>query len=101
FPMILPQELARKTQQFLVVDVRTDSEFAAGHIAGAKHIPLDNLLKRLAEIPKNRSLAVTCGAGNRASIALSLLQREGYQDLCSLKGGMQAWMQAQLPTVED
>jgi rhodanese-related sulfurtransferase len=62
----------------VVLDVRRDDEFAHGHVEGAAHVPLANLLSRLDELPAGR-LWVHCASGFRASIAASLLQRAGRE----------------------
>lgn len=75
----------------LVLDVRTDSEWEAGHIQGARHIHAGQIEQRLGEIPRDRPVAVICGSGHRASIAASLLKRHGYKDVSNVAGGMTAW----------
>ena len=74
-----------------VVDVRTASEWQAGHIDGALHVPLNTLEQHLARIPKSRELVVVCKSGYRSSIAASLLERAGLQRVTDLVGGMDAW----------
>lgn len=102
YPMVSPRELHDwingDPKNVLVLDVRSDREWHAGHIEGAKHIVLDNLPEEMHKLPKNKSIAVTCGAGYRASIGVSLLQREGYEHVSNLAGGMQRWFQEGLPT---
>ena len=61
-----------------VLDVRRDDEWRAGHVRGAVHIPLPELLERLGEVPRRR-LWVHCASGFRASIAASLLDRSGFE----------------------
>lgn len=72
-----------------LVDVRTPTEFSAGHIDGAVNIPVDDLRSRLEEIPsdKNTPICVTCQVGLRAHIALMILHGKGYTDLYNLSGG--------------
>ena len=74
----------------LVLDVRTPTEFAAGAVPGAVNIPLSRLLDRLDEIPRDREVVVHCQAGYRSSIAVSLLQRVGFDDVWDVVGGYQA-----------
>lgn len=81
-----------------VLDVRTDSEWQAGHIEGAHHIHGGLLQERMDEVPKDRPVAVVCGSGYRASIASSFLKRAGYRDVTNVLGGMSAWKAAKLPT---
>jgi glyoxylase-like metal-dependent hydrolase (beta-lactamase superfamily II)/rhodanese-related sulfurtransferase len=81
----------------LVLDVRDADEWAEGHIAGAIHIPFQQLQGRLAEVPANRAVAVICAGGNRSSIAASLLQRAGFARVENVCDGMDAWREAGLP----
>lgn len=83
-----------------VLDVRTESEWNAGHIDGAIHIHGGQLQERFAEVPKDRPVAVVCGSGYRASIASSFLKREGFPKVVNVIGGMSAWKSAGLPTVK-
>ncbi len=75
----------------VVLDVRTPSERAQRHIEGSTQIPLNHLLDRIAQIPRGRPLLVHCAGGYRSSIAASLLQREGFEDVSELAGGITAW----------
>jgi len=86
----LAQELAGASAP-QVVDVRTPSEWQAGHIETALHVPLNDLQQRFAQIPKGRSLVVVCKSGYRSSIAASLLERAGFGPVTDLIGGMDAW----------
>ena len=93
----LASKLPQETERPFVLDVRTDSEWSSGHIKGALHIHAGKLQERMAEVPKNKPIAVVCGSGYRASIASSLLKREGYSDVSNVLGGMSAWKAAGLP----
>jgi hydroxyacylglutathione hydrolase len=75
----------------LLVDVRTNKEFKAGHIDGALHIPLGDLARRATEIPRDRPVATICEAGYRSSLAASVLARAGLDSLVNVTGGMSAW----------
>ena len=77
----------------MVLDVRGPTERGSGAIEGSLHIPLNQLPRRLAEIPRDRPLVVHCAGGYRSSIAASLLQREGMS-AAELAGGMAAWVAA-------
>ena len=84
-----------------VLDVRTEQEWEARHIDGAKHVHGGLLKERFSEVPKDRPVAVVCGSGYRGSIASSFLKREGYADVANVLGGMTAWKNAGLPTKKD
>ena len=74
-----------------LVDVRNRSEWEAGHLPHAHHIPLGHLAAHLAEIPRDRPIVVQCQSGARSAIAASHLQRLGVVDVHDLLGGFQRW----------
>lgn len=82
----------------LVLDVRQPKEWNSGHIAGAVHITGAELPKRIDEVPRNRPVATICGSGYRSSVAASLLQSAGFDDVTNVLGGMNAWQKAGMPT---
>jgi len=101
---ISAQELAMRmksggAERPLVLDVRTSGEWNGGHIDGAMHVHGGVLKDRLADIPKDRPVAVICGTGYRGSIAASFLKSHGYEQVANVLGGMSAWRGAELPTV--
>ena len=81
------------------VDVREDDEWQAGHIAGARHIPLGELGDRIAELPKGRPIVAMCRSGSRSAAAVRGLRQLGY-DAENLEGGVTAWSKAGLPLVD-
>ena len=83
----------------LVLDVREDKEYAAGHIPKAKHIPLGQLAGRLGELEKfkGKSILVTCRSGNRSAHACRTLKKAGFQTVYNQAGGIIAWERANLP----
>lgn len=86
----------------IVLDVREANEFSSGHIAEAKHIPvgqLGNSLKTL-EKYKDQAIVVNCRSGARSAMACGVLRKNGFTKVYNLKGGIQAWQQAGLPTVK-
>ena len=93
------KEVAERSSEVRVLDVRSDKEWQGGHIEGAIHISLGELPDRFAEIPKNQAVIAVCGSGYRSSIASSLMQANGFSDVSSMDGGMTAWNHRQLPTV--
>jgi hydroxyacylglutathione hydrolase len=80
-----------------ILDVRSSAEYNAGHIPGAVHIPVGHLPNRLAELPGNGTVIVQCGSGNRSSIAASVLQYLGVEDVANLRGGIEEWSRQGLP----
>lgn len=77
----------------VVVDVREDHEWAAGHIDGAVHIPLGELQGRTAELPSDQQVLVYCQVGGRSARATAYLQSVGV-DAVNLQGGVVAWQEA-------
>lgn len=86
----------------VVIDVRDDAEYAAGHIADAKHIPLAQLQDRIKELHKfkDKPLLVHCQGGVRSAKACELLKKNEFTKVHNLEGGLNAWVQAKLPTVK-
>jgi hydroxyacylglutathione hydrolase len=75
----------------LVVDVRAQSEWDAGHIEGALHVPLPRLRALAASLPRDVDLVLQCQGGYRSSIAASILESQGFTRLSDLIGGWNAW----------
>jgi hydroxyacylglutathione hydrolase len=80
-----------------VLDVRGRSEWDAGHIPGAVHIPLGYLDERVAELPASAPVVVHCQGGTRSGIAASVLLRAGLSEVFDLAEGFAGWRQAGLP----
>jgi len=84
--------LWQQTPDLFVLDVRTEPEWANGHIPRAKLVPLDELEDRLRELPpKDARILVHCAAGGRSLQACQILADKGYTRLLNLAGGMHAW----------
>ena len=86
----------------LVLDVREDKEYAAGHIPKAKHIPLGQLPNRLQELDKFKSkpILVTCRSGQRSARACGILKKAGFETVYNQAGGILAWERANLPVTQ-
>lgn len=86
----------------LVLDVREDKEFAAGHIPKAKHIPLGQLGKRINELDKfkTKPVLVTCRSGQRSARACGMLKKAGFETVYNQAGGIIAWERANLPVTK-
>ena len=81
-----------------LIDVSEPAEYAAGHAAGAKNVPLGGL-ESSGDLPKNKALplVVLCPTGARASRAVGILRKLGYEKSHALAGGLAAWREANLP----
>jgi hydroxyacylglutathione hydrolase len=88
-----PNEAKRliENSEVSVLDVRSQSEWDAGHINGANHIMLGNLLDRIDEIPLDIPILINCQAGGRSAIAASILQAKGVKNVLNLAGGYADW----------
>jgi glyoxylase-like metal-dependent hydrolase (beta-lactamase superfamily II)/rhodanese-related sulfurtransferase len=75
----------------LLIDVRTEREWEERHIEQAVNIPLSRLTERLGGLPADRPLVVHCASDYRATIAASLIRREGLPSVATLVGGVAAW----------
>jgi hydroxyacylglutathione hydrolase len=85
----------------LLLDIRNPREWAAKHLAGSVNVPLNHLQERIAEIPRDRRIAVHCAGGYRSSIAASILHQHGITNLIEMAGGLAAWEAAKLPVIAD
>ena len=89
-------EKALRTDGAQVVDVREPYEWEAGHVSGARHIPLEHLAGSAYTIDPQRPVIFQCRAGVRSAMAAQAFRRAGY-DAWSMAGGLQAWAAARLP----
>jgi rhodanese-related sulfurtransferase len=82
-----------------VVDVCSAEEFAAGHVVGAKNVPMGDLEAKLTGAVKNKTtpLVLVCATGTRSRRAVATAKKLGYENARSLSGGMGAWRSANLP----
>ncbi len=98
--LIVAEQLAAADPP-LVLDVRSPREWATRHIEGSVNVPLNHLQERIAEIPRDRRIAVHCAGGYRSSIAASILHQYGITSLIELAGGLAAWEAAKLPLASE
>jgi sulfur dioxygenase len=96
---IEPDWLSEHLNEVQVLDVREREEFddRLGHIPHARLIPLDELRKRLAEVPRDRPVIAVCHAGMRSGQASVILLKAGFERVANLRGGMLLWQQSGLP----
>ena len=86
-------------EKALVIDVCEPAEFAAGHVGGARNIPLAQLQERLPQVAKNKAVPVimVCTKGGRAARAAGIAKGLGYDKAHTLSGGLSAWRAANMP----
>lgn len=89
-------------EKFVIVDVRTPEEFAAGHIDGAKLAPLQTVEVDVAKLglAKDKEIILVCRSGNRSAQAYQILSEQGYTNLKNMEGGMIAWEKLGAPVVK-
>ncbi len=99
-PSVSPRQAAEmQTQQkAVIVDVRENDEWNAGHIAGAIHIPLGEIQNRVTELAKyqNQPVITQCRSGSRSAKAAELLKIAGFTNVHNMDGGLNAWQKADL-----
>ena len=93
---IPPARVREPGDEVELVDVRLDEEWEAAHIPGAKHIPLDSLSARAAEIDRSKPVVLYCRSGDRSGGAADALAASGW-DVQSMEGGLEAWAEKGLP----
>jgi rhodanese-related sulfurtransferase len=84
----------------VLLDVREPDEWAAGHVDGARHIPMNDIPRRTAELDQDTDLVVVCKVGGRSAQVTAYLNQQGYR-AANLDGGMLAWAAARRPMVSD
>ncbi|RZL09639.1 MAG: rhodanese-like domain-containing protein [Rubrivivax sp.] len=98
---LTPQEAVMliNREKASVVDVSDAAGFAAGHVKGARHVPLAQLAAGVKGLPANKQLpvVVVCATGALAGKGVSQLKQLGYEKALALKGGMKGWREANLP----
>ena len=102
--MVSPADLNRNMHNGNVdiLDVRNDEEWHEGHISNSIHVMAGQLLDNLSSVPKDADqLAVVCGSGYRSTIASSILEREGFENLVNVAGGIGAWKRSGLPLTQN
>jgi rhodanese-related sulfurtransferase len=100
---VAPQEafsLVAQRSDLYVLDVRTPKEYQQTRLEGARLIPIDQFVKRLAEVPKNRPVLVYCAVGSRSAQVVNYLARQGYSEIYNLYGGIYSWEQSGYPVLK-
>jgi hydroxyacylglutathione hydrolase len=94
-------EVHERSDELQVVDVRAPGEWAAGHVPGAIHAFVPDLLERARDLDRSLPTAVYCDSGFRASIGASMLRANGFTDVRNIPGSWQAWTAAGYPVEKD
>ena len=77
--------------ELTLLDVRQPNEYEAGHLPGARLIPLPDILSRIGEIDARKATVVYCAVGGRSRIAAQMIAAQGFSDVYNLSGGFKAW----------
>ena len=100
-PQVSPAEAVQliNRRDALVLDVRAPAERAGGHIPHARHVPFSELKQRVDELEqfKTRPVVVSCQWGAQAAVACAALRKSGFDEVFVLRGGINAWREANLP----
>lgn len=91
------QALLAKEPNTLIVDVRTEAEREQLRIPGSLAVPLEDILRGVANLPKDKPLLLVCAVGGRSYAAGLALAQEKYSGIYNLRGGISAWQKAGLP----
>ena len=91
-----PKDVHEASSSSLILDVREQFEWDAGHIDGALHMPMTEVPGRTAELPKGSRVIVVCHLGQRSAHVANFLAQQGY-DVENLDGGLERWSAEGLP----
>lgn len=89
------KEMMDSGESFVLLDVRDPDEFEQMNIPGAVLLPLGELQDRVGELDPQAKTVVMCLSGGRSARATEFLMKQGFRDVCNLKGGILAWQQLQ------
>ena len=91
-----PRQVLDQKDRVQIVDVREPDEWAAGHIEGARHIPMNDVPARLGEIDRDRPVVTVCRSGARSGQVATYLAQAGFT-VHNMDGGMSTWQRQGLP----
>ena len=91
--------LLDKNKTVFLLDVRTPQEYSQARLAGSVLIPINELERRVNEIPKNRPVLVYCAVGARSKPAAGFLAKQGYKEVYHMTDGLVGWYRNGLPIV--
>jgi len=80
-----------QSKEAILIDVRTPGEYRDGHIPDVANIPLNELEKRMGEVPKDKKVVLICRTGNRSAEGTRLLRGKGFTNVFNSTGGMSSW----------
>ena len=87
------QEMRRRGDDVMYLDVREPNEWNLGHVPGAVHLPRGTLETKVEQlVPRDRKVVIYCAGGNRSALAADTMQQMGYTDVASMSGGWREWI---------
>lgn len=92
--------LLKQRQEVYLLDVRTPEEYRQFRLANAHLIPIDQVMQRVGELPKDRPILVYCAVGSRSAQVFNYLARRGYPEVYNLEGGIYGWAQRGYPILQ-
>ena len=93
------EAVAKREAGAFILDVRTPEEWKEFHVPNSTLIPLDELPKRVAEVPRDKEVVVVCRSGNRSQAGRDILLNAGFTKVTSMSGGLNEWRSLGFPTV--
>jgi phage shock protein E len=93
-------DFVKGKQPHALIDVRTPGEYAQGHVPGAVNIPLNELDRRISEVPSDKPVIVICASGNRSQAGATKIKKSGIEKVYNVQGGTLGWMREGLKTVK-
>nr|WP_246560605.1 rhodanese-like domain-containing protein [Geobacter grbiciae] len=91
------KSLLAANKKVFLLDVRTPEEFGQGRLHGAVLIPINEVERRIGEIPRNRPVVVYCAVGSRSGLVAGFLSRKGYREVYNMADGIVGWYRNGLP----
>lgn len=92
--------LLQQRGDLFLLDVRTPAEYRQFRLKDARLIPIDQLERRLAEIPRDRPILVYCAVGSRSAQVVNYLARRGYPEVYNMAGGIYSWANRGYPVLQ-
>jgi rhodanese-related sulfurtransferase len=99
---ITPKELKTRLdagEAIDIVDIREAWELRQSHLDGAKHIPMNDIPESLDRVPRNKPVVIMCHMGSRSAMVANWLQKQGYDNVYSLAGGIDRWAEEVDPSI--
>lgn len=99
---ITPKELKTRLdagEAIDIIDVREDWELQQSHLESAIHIPMNDIPEALDRIPRDRPVVIMCHMGSRSAMVANWMQKQGYDNVYSLAGGIERWAEEVDPSI--